>query len=165
MIDIVEEERLIQRSAEMGDYFVDHLRVLQSKHCLVVDVRGRGLMIALQLSPERRAGRKEMLAFDFAMLCERQGLHVTFSYYEPVIRFIPPLIISRAEIDLCIAVLDKVLDTLERDSETPSQAYPRNVRSGPFIERMNGKVAPSEMLRKVWNTSPRQWVEKLKEIL
>ena len=61
------------------------------------DVRGRGLMIGLELSPNENG---ENLAFELALLCERRGVHITYSYYEPVIRFIPPLVISKPEIEV-----------------------------------------------------------------
>ena len=45
-------------------------------------------MIALELS-ESAADKSENLAFHLTMLCERRGMHITFSYYEPVIRSFP----------------------------------------------------------------------------
>src|SRR5262245_14848901 len=50
VIDIVEAEGLVQRSHELGRYFLDQLKVLQQKHALIADVRGRGLMIGMELS-------------------------------------------------------------------------------------------------------------------
>jgi len=165
VIDIVEEENLIERSKEMGEYFLDQLRALQNKHSLIADVRGSGLMLAMELADEARSGDAEKLAFETAMMCEERGLHVTFSYYEPVIRFIPPLIVSRAEIDESTRILDEVLYQLSNHSRSVTSIGPQNVRSGPFVKRMNGGFSATRMLRKLWNSSPKQWLEKAKELL
>jgi hypothetical protein len=162
VIDIVEEEGLVQRSEEMGAYFVARLRELQQQHSLIRDVRGRGLMIGLELA-EKTDG--EGLAFELAMLCERRGVHVTYSYYEPVIRFIPPLVISKPEIDQAISVLDEVLSLLHAGKQDLAELIPQNPRSGPLIRRIIGnRLSPLKMIRKMWRTSPQQWVEKLKTL-
>jgi 2,2-dialkylglycine decarboxylase (pyruvate) len=161
VIDIVEESELVAHSRVMGDYFISALRKLQEKHPLIADVRGRGLMIGMELaSNEDHAGD---LAFKAAMLCERRGLHITFSYFEPVLRIIPPLIISSAEIDLAISIFDEVLTTLETGNVDLMEIIPRNSRSGEFISGMI-KPSPSAMLRKMWSTSPRQWVDKIRSM-
>ncbi len=156
VIDIVEEERLVEHSRAMGQYFMTALRGLQEKHRLIADVRGRGLMIGMELA----ADGSDTLAFRMAMLCEHMGLHVTFSYFEPVIRFIPPLIISAKEIDAAIGIMDEALRTLENGSVKLNDLLPQNSRSGPFVKNM---VCGSGLnLRRMWNTSPQQWVNKLK---
>jgi hypothetical protein len=147
----------------MGSYFIARLRELRERHPLISDVRGRGLMIGLELSaaePDRKHP-----AFELALLCERRGVHVTFSYYEPVIRFIPPLVISQPEIDHAIAVLDEALGIMRTQRQNLADLIPRNARSGPFVRRMttNGFSA-LKLMRKMWRTSPQRWVEKLKTL-
>lgn len=165
VIDVVEEEGLVQHSAEVGAYFTERLRALQRAHSIVADVRGRGLMIGMELSEEAARQRPE-LAFRLTMLCEQRGLHITFSYYEPVIRFIPPLIITREEVDAAIGILDEALDLLERGRENVVELSPRNVRSGPFVRRMTeGGFHPLRRIRKVWSTSPQQWTARLRGLL
>jgi len=158
VIDIVEEEDLIQRSRKVGQYFINSLQQLQSRHPLIAQVRGRGLMIGMELS---ESGESDNLAFHLALLCERQGLHITFTYYEPVIRFIPPLIITESEVDQAIAVLDEALTVLEKQSSRFADALPENCRSGPFIKTMVNGASPAALLRKVWRTSPQQWARKV----
>lgn len=164
VIDIVEEEGLIQRSQDVGAYFVERLRELQQKYTLISDVRGRGLMIGLELS-SAAAEADPNVAFHLTMLCERRGLHFTFSYYEPVIRFIPPLVLSRAEVDTAIRILDEAFAILAQGEGDLSKLLPRNPRTGPLIKRMSGKgVSPVDFAKKVWRTSPQQWIARLKAL-
>jgi 2,2-dialkylglycine decarboxylase (pyruvate) len=165
VIDIVEEENLIAHSRQIGGYFVEQLKSLQQKHDLIVDVRGRGLMIGLELTGKFQSSQQDNVAFALALLCEQRGVHVTFSYFEPVIRFIPPLIITSQEIEQAVAVLDNALTILQRGSINVANLLPKNKRSGPYIRRMNERFSPSRVLRGMWNTAPRRWVEKLKKTL
>jgi 2,2-dialkylglycine decarboxylase (pyruvate) len=159
VMDTVEREGLVERSRQMGSYFMSGLEELKSKHKLIVDVRGRGLMIAVELASDG----SETLAFQTAMLCEKRGLHITYSYYEPVMRIIPPLIISKDEIDLALSVMEEVFSIVERGETKLSDVIPKNCRSGPFISRMI-KDSPSSLLRKMWNTSPQEWLRKVRSI-
>jgi 2,2-dialkylglycine decarboxylase (pyruvate) len=161
VIDTVESCNLAQNSQQMGNYFVEELRRLQQKHSLIADVRGRGLMIGVELGSG--GPNDDDLAFKAAMLCERNGVHLTFSYFEPVLRIIPPLIITRGEIDLAVAVIDDMLTTLEARPVNVVDLMPKNCASGDFVREMM-KPSASAMLRKMWTTSPRQWVHKLKSI-
>jgi 2,2-dialkylglycine decarboxylase (pyruvate) len=159
VIDIVEEENLIDNSSRMGAYFTSALENLKRKHSIVADVRGRGLMIGMELSSDEGANA-DLLAFRFAMLCEKRGVHITFSYFEPVVRMIPPLIISQKEIDQAVSVMDEALTLLKNDSIQTTELLPQNCRSGPVIKEM---MSPSfsKKVRKIWTTSPQQWVEKV----
>ena len=165
VIDIIEEEKLIEQSRETGTYFIDKLQWLRSKHPLISDVRGRGLMIGLELSDQSQPGGNDNVAFKMTMLCEQRGLHITYSYFEPVIRFIPPLIISRKEVDGAIDVIDDVLGNLEKGCEDLSKLKLQNKRSGPFIKRLNEGFSISKSLRRMWHTSPKQWMKKLRSAL
>jgi 2,2-dialkylglycine decarboxylase (pyruvate) len=161
VIDTVKRHNLAEHSREMGDYFISELRRLQQTHRLIADIRGRGLMIGIELAAD--GPNDDGLAFKAAMLCERNGVHLTFSYFEPVLRIIPPLVITQAEIDIGIAVIDNMLSTLEAGPVNVDELMPRNCASGDFIREMM-KPSASAMLRKMWTTSPRQWVHKLKSM-
>jgi 4-aminobutyrate aminotransferase-like enzyme len=161
VMDIVEEENLVEHSRKMGVYFKDELEKLKLKHRIITDVRGRGLMIGVELSSDERDSNS--LAFQVAMLCEKRGLHITYSYYEPVVRIIPPLIISKQEIDIALSIMAEVLTIVEREDTKLSEIIPKNSRSGPFISGMM-KTSPAALFRKMWNTSPQQWLEKVRSI-
>jgi hypothetical protein len=111
---------------------------------------------------ELQSGRDENLAFHLALLCERRGLHITFSYFEPVIRFIPPLIITEPEVDLAVSILDEALTVLENGSSRLVDILPENCRSGPFIKAMVAGTTPAALLRKMWKTTPQQWLDRFK---
>jgi len=102
-LDVIVEERLADRSAELGNYFMDRLNAIDSKH--VKEVRGRGLLIGVELKKEAGGARR----FCEALL--REGM-LAKETHEHVIRFAPPLIISKDEINWALERIDKVLTTL-----------------------------------------------------
>ncbi len=161
VMDTVENENLVEHSRLMGEYFLSELKKLRSTHKIISDVRGRGLMIGVELSSEGQDS--DSLAFQAAMACENRGLHITYSYYEPVMRIIPPLIISKEEIDLALSIMDDAFSTVERGGAKLSHIIPKNCRSGPFINGML-RTSPAALLRKMWNTSPQQWLNKVRSI-
>src|ERR1051326_5424018 len=161
VMETVEEERLVEHSQKMGDYFTRELRKLKAKHEIITDVRGRGLMIGVEFASDRP--NSASLAFQMAMLCEKRGLHITYSYYEPVMRIIPPLVISKQEIDLALSIMEDAITVLERGDTKLSDIIPLNPRSGPFINGMM-KTSPAALLRKMWTTSPQQWLEKVRSV-
>jgi 2,2-dialkylglycine decarboxylase (pyruvate) len=114
VIDTIRSERLLERCVDSGRYFLDALRALALRRRHVGRVRGRGLMLAFDLV--EHDGRDEPcadMAMPFALACKARGVHLTYTYYDRAIRIIPPLTISRAEIDLAVGVFDSVLDDIE----------------------------------------------------
>jgi ornithine--oxo-acid transaminase len=91
------EERLVERSAELGAYFLDQLRSIQSD--AVKEIRGRGLWIGIELHGLARPYCERLKSE--GMLCKETHDHV--------IRLAPPLVITREEIDWAVAKLRKVL--------------------------------------------------------
>jgi 2,2-dialkylglycine decarboxylase (pyruvate) len=160
VIDTVEQESLLANSRAMGEHFMAGLTALQARHPIIVEVRGRGLMIGVELAPGTPGSGD--LAFKAALLCEARGLHLTFSYHEPVLRIIPPLVIGRAEIDFALGVLDDVLGVLARGVDL-LDLIPRNTRSGPFVKGML-RTSPAAYARKLWTTSPQQWLGKIRSL-
>jgi len=94
------EEGMIENSASMGAYFLGELKKIRSP--LIKEVRGRGLMIGVELFPEAGGARVycEKL-MSFGILCKETHDHI--------IRFAPPLIITREEIDWALERIEKVL--------------------------------------------------------
>lgn len=97
---VIAEENLVSRSAEMGDYFMGKLRAIRSPH--VKEVRGRGLLIGIEIKTESGVARPfcEKLR-DLGILCKET--------HERVIRFAPPLVIKREEIDWIVERVARVL--------------------------------------------------------
>jgi ornithine--oxo-acid transaminase len=96
-LDVIVEEGLVERSAELGDYFRGRLERIESEH--VKEVRGRGLFIGVELHiPARR----------FAEALRDRGILVKETH-EMVLRFAPPLVITREEIDWAVDRIEEVL--------------------------------------------------------
>lgn len=95
------EGGLIAHCAEMGRYFQSQLAGLQRKHGVVREVRGKGLLLGMDLTCDGAPIVKACLKKGFLINCT-QG---------HVLRFIPPLVIAKDEVDSVIACLDEVLST------------------------------------------------------
>lgn len=110
-IEILLEERLTERAAEHGAYFLDALRAL-TRHPCVGDVRGRGLLLGVKLVKDRRT-KKPIAPADTSALvefCREHGVIVGRSVaggqYSNTITMPPPLVVTRGEIDRIVDVLD-----------------------------------------------------------
>ena len=102
-IDVLLEERLPERAAELGDYFMRQLRTIESP--LIREVRGKGLLIGVEFEPGPVNAR---------LVCEKlleRGI-LTKDTHHTVVRFAPPLIITRAQIDETVTALREVLAEL-----------------------------------------------------
>jgi len=92
------EGGVLQNAQASGAYFVERLQELQKKHSMIREVRGQGLMIGVELEIPSRPLVEAALA---------EGL-ILNAPQEKVLRFVPPLIISKKEIDEAIDILDDV---------------------------------------------------------
>lgn len=109
-LDIIEREQLVQRSAEVGAYLAASLVELARAHPSIVDVRGRGLMQAVQLAPVAPARRAEARVAIFDELLAR-GVHIPCTGELAIL--MPPLVVTREEIDRAVAAFDEVLSAGE----------------------------------------------------
>jgi ornithine--oxo-acid transaminase len=99
-LKVLVEEQMVENAARMGDYFLQKLRNIDSP--LIKEVRGRGLMIGLELKPEAGGARIfcEQLK-ELGILCKDTHLHT--------IRISPPLVIKKDEIDWALERFEKVI--------------------------------------------------------
>ena len=96
----IKSEGLVDKGAEKGEYFKNELRKLQEKYPdKVTDVRGCGLMLGMEVAGEGKPIVESCLANNVIVNCTAGN----------VIRIVPPLIISKEEIDIVVAALDKAL--------------------------------------------------------
>jgi 2,2-dialkylglycine decarboxylase (pyruvate) len=160
-IDIVREENLVARAADSGRYFMHRLLELKASHPAIIDVRGLGLMLGVEIGSSD--GREYDLCMLIVALCESNGVHLTYSYYEPVIRFIPALNISREEIDRAISVLDASIATAVKGEVSLASLLPSNPYSRKFIEGMSASKSLKKLATRLYDTSPRYWLQKLME--
>ena len=102
-LKVLIEEGMIENAAAMGDYLLGRLSRIESDH--IKEVRGKGLMIGMELHEEAGGARR------FCEALQTKGL-LCKETHEHVIRFAPPLIITREEIDWSLERIEEVLTTL-----------------------------------------------------
>jgi 4-aminobutyrate aminotransferase len=113
-IDVIEKEKLIQNSARMGDYLHKRLLELQQRHECMGDVRGKGLMQATEFVRDRRTkGFVPKLRDDIEELACKKGL-MLLGCGRSSIRYIPPLVVTRDQIDQAVEILDKAIGEAEK---------------------------------------------------
>jgi acetylornithine/N-succinyldiaminopimelate aminotransferase len=98
-IETIEEDNLLQHTAEMGQYAQEKLRALKEKHSAIDHVRGIGLMIGIQLT---RPGAQ------IVSKCLDKGLRINCTH-DTVIRFMPPMIVTKEQIDEAVGIFESVL--------------------------------------------------------
>lgn len=96
-LQVIEEEKLAERSQELGNYFISKLKEINNPN--IKEIRGRGLFIGVELQTPARKYCEELK--DLGLLCKET--------HQTVIRFAPPLIINKPEIDWAIERIKKVL--------------------------------------------------------
>ena len=99
---VIKDEKLVQNAAKMGAYFMKRLRTIPSRH--IKEVRGQGLLIGVELKPEAGGARRFCEALkDAGLLCKET--------HEHVIRFAPPLVITKKDLDWAF---DRIAATFAR---------------------------------------------------
>jgi 4-aminobutyrate aminotransferase len=103
---------LMQNAAEMGNHMMDLLRGLMDKHPLIGDVRGRGLMIGLELVRDRVTKERATSERDRVVdLCFERGLLV-LGAGRNAIRLSPPLVLTKAQAETAVRILDEAFTAL-----------------------------------------------------
>ena len=100
VLDIIENEKLVENANEVGNYLLDALKALQKENAHIVDVRGRGLMIGIELDIPHKEPRTRLIT-EHHCFTGCSGTNV--------LRLLPPLCITRAEADAFIVKLKAVL--------------------------------------------------------
>ena len=113
VLDVIEEEQLVERARERGEYLQRRLRELQGAHEHIGDVRGRGLLVGLELVEDRDSRRPaDELGATVTAECLRRGLSMNIvraGSSANCFRMAPPLTITEAEVDLAVEILDDSL--------------------------------------------------------
>jgi acetylornithine aminotransferase/acetylornithine/N-succinyldiaminopimelate aminotransferase len=100
VIDTIETVGLLAHATDVGNYFQQRLRELAARHDAIVDVRGKGLMLAAELDSA------DLAKLTVAEMLKRRILINCTS--DTVLRFLPPYILERAHVDTAIAALDEI---------------------------------------------------------
>jgi predicted acetylornithine/succinylornithine family transaminase len=101
-LKVVRKENLVEKARERGNYFRARLEELKKKYSFVKEVRGKGLMIGLELGFPGK---------DIVKRCRDRGLLINCTM-EKILRFLPPLIIEERDIDEAVKILDTVFSRL-----------------------------------------------------
>ena len=101
------DEGVLENCERVGKYFLERLRRLQSKYAFIREVRGKGLLIGLDLTCDGMSVVKACMERGFLINCTQ----------EHILRFIPPLIIKEEDIDSLVLCLDRVFEGLSPRSE------------------------------------------------
>lgn len=105
-LDVLTNENRIVQAAEMGEYMLQHLREIKSP--LIEDVRGKGLLIGVSINP------KYCTARDICLRLMKEGV-LSKETHKTVVRFAPPLVITKKEIDHALKALRLVLTEVEAE--------------------------------------------------
>jgi predicted acetylornithine/succinylornithine family transaminase len=97
------EEGMLENCQEMGDYFLSQLEAIQKKYPFVKEVRGKGLILGMELNIDGSSIVKEMLRKKILINCTMGN----------VLRFLPPLIVTQEEVDRVIKALEEVFRGLK----------------------------------------------------
>jgi len=100
-LKVIRDEKLAERSQELGEYFVEQLSEISSPH--IKEVRGRGLLIGVELKPEAKGARR------FCEALKQKGI-LAKETHDNVIRFAPPLVIDKETIDWALPSIREVLN-------------------------------------------------------
>ena len=98
-LDIMERDKYLQNSATLGAYFLEQLKTLPAPS--IKSVRGRGLWIGVDLDPSQKTGRE---------ICEslmQKGI-LSKETHHTVVRFAPPLMITKSEVDYALEIIKEV---------------------------------------------------------
>ncbi|HOE79427.1 MAG TPA: acetylornithine transaminase [Smithellaceae bacterium] len=96
------EDDILENCLETGAYFLEKLQQLKERHDIITDVRGKGLMLACSLSIE---------GAEIVTGCQEEGLLINCTGGK-TLRFVPPLIITRQDVDKAVYILDDVMEGL-----------------------------------------------------
>ena len=99
-LQVIVEENLVDNASKLGEYFMAQLREIKSPH--IKEIRGKGLLIGVELFPEAKGARR------FCVALKEKGI-LAKETHDNVIRFAPPLVIDKKTIDWALPIIESVL--------------------------------------------------------
>lgn len=103
-LKVLQEEKLVEKTAVLGDFFIEKLKAIRSHH--IKEVNGRGLLIGIELNPEAGGARR------FCEALKAEGL-LCKETHDNVIRFAPPLVIKQKNLQWAFKKIKKVFKALD----------------------------------------------------
>jgi len=113
-IDVIKRYNLAERAMGLGEYFKHRLSELQQQYSLIGDVRGKGLMLGVELVKDGKETASEELDVILERLKDRGFLAGKTGVSRNVLTFQPPLVITQSDIDHFIGMLDKILSEIDK---------------------------------------------------
>ncbi|MHA2207783.1 MAG: aspartate aminotransferase family protein [Candidatus Thorarchaeota archaeon] len=111
----IDDDQMMENSAKLGQYTLGFLRDLMTKHDIIGDVRGKGLLIGMELVEDRKTKKpasEKAKAVAEAMV--RSGFLIdTAGHFGNVVKMTPPLVINQEQMDSALEQLDSILDRIE----------------------------------------------------
>jgi 4-aminobutyrate aminotransferase len=112
-------ETLVKNAETVGDYFLNALRALADKHLLIGDVRGRGLMIGVELVRDRTTKERAVRERDAVVEAMFARGVLVLGAGKNAIRFAPPLVLTREQADIAVKAFDEALTDAARQPSGP----------------------------------------------
>ena len=114
---IYEEESYVERAKNMGEYFLERLNTLKDKHEIVGDIRGRGLMVGIEMVKDRNTKIPLTEAKKGSQKALQKGLLLyPGGHNSNVLAFLPPIVIGKEEVDVAVSIIDDVLYEISKDT-------------------------------------------------
>ena len=116
-IEIIERENLVDNSAKVGAYFLDRLHELKQDHLIIGDVRGKGLLLGIELVRDRETKEKfaNELKLGQRMTQKFRGQGLLLSPANSAIGIGPPLSITKDDVDTIVAAIDRIVGEIETE--------------------------------------------------
>ena len=111
-LDVLFEERLMQRATELGDHVMMRLKAMQQEHEIIGDVRGKGLAICFELVKDRQT-KEPLNGKDFVGRLFRKGVAAVTG--GSGVRVFPPLVIEKEMLDTSLEILESTIVEVERE--------------------------------------------------
>jgi acetylornithine aminotransferase/acetylornithine/N-succinyldiaminopimelate aminotransferase len=128
VLKVMEDEGILSHVKEVGGYFLDLLQQLDSRHGCIVDVRGVGLMVGVELDSVELAKAAQKAMLEQKIIINRT--------HEKVLRFLPPFIVTKKQVESVVKALDQVLSSCASTGEvapvisrSPRQRLPKALAS------------------------------------
>jgi 4-aminobutyrate aminotransferase len=105
-IEIIEQDGLVEHAAKLGEHALERLAAMKEKHAAIGDIRGRGLLIGIELVKDRASkAPADGLAEEVLYRCLDKGLSFKITMGN-VLTLTPPLILTFEEMDLALEIID-----------------------------------------------------------
>jgi acetylornithine aminotransferase/acetylornithine/N-succinyldiaminopimelate aminotransferase len=129
VLKVIEEKKILAHVKEVGGYFLHLLQQLDARHGCIVDVRGAGLMLGVELDSADLAKAVQKTMLEQKIIINRT--------HETVLRFLPPYVVTKKQVEVVVKALDQILSSCASSGDAapatrrgPRQRLPKALASG-----------------------------------